>query len=60
MGYAYTVTEIKNTATTGLKIYEIPVDPAFRLAQRKHLTIQGLTSSKTGHPRRIKRNHRRY
>jgi hypothetical protein len=33
-------------ATTGLKIYEIPVDPSFRLAQRKHLTLQELSAVK--------------
>ena len=40
------LTAIKNNADAGLKIYEIPVDPAFRLAQRKHLTLQGLTAVK--------------
>jgi chromosome partitioning protein len=36
-------------AAIGLKIYEIPVDPAFRMAQRKHLTLQelGLVKSDT-------------
>lgn len=40
------LTAIKDTAASGLKIYEVPVDPAFRLAQRKHLTLQGLTAVK--------------
>jgi cellulose biosynthesis protein BcsQ len=40
------LTAIKGTAGQGLKIYEVPVDPAFRLAQRKHLTLQGLTAVK--------------
>jgi cellulose biosynthesis protein BcsQ len=33
-------------AATGLKIYEIPVDPAFRMAQRKHLVLQELSAVK--------------
>jgi chromosome partitioning protein len=34
---------IKGGASADLKIYEVPVDPAFRMAQRKHLTLQALT-----------------
>jgi chromosome partitioning protein len=37
---------IKGEASADLKIYEVPVDPAFRLAQRKHLTLQALTAVK--------------
>jgi chromosome partitioning protein len=40
------LTTIKENAGTGIKIYKIPVDPAFRLAQRKHLALQGLTAVK--------------
>jgi cellulose biosynthesis protein BcsQ len=40
------LTAIKDNADSGLKIYEVPVDPAFRLVQRKHLTLQGLTAVK--------------
>jgi chromosome partitioning protein len=37
---------IKGEASADLKIYEVPVDPAFRLAQRKHLTLQALAAVK--------------
>jgi chromosome partitioning protein len=40
------LTDIKNNAGENLKIYEIPVDPAFRMAQRKHITLQALTAIK--------------
>jgi chromosome partitioning protein len=36
---------IKDSAQ-GLKIYEVPVDPAFRMAQRKHLALQAVTTTK--------------
>jgi chromosome partitioning protein len=34
---------IKDSAEESLKIYEVPVDPAFRMAQRKHIALQSLT-----------------
>jgi chromosome partitioning protein len=34
------LTAIKETAGEGVTIYQVPVDPAFRLAQRKHITLQ--------------------
>jgi chromosome partitioning protein len=37
---------IKDNAGETLKIYEVPVDPAFRMAQRKHLTLQALNTVK--------------
>jgi chromosome partitioning protein len=40
------LTAIKDNTGDGYKIYEVPVDPAFRLAQRKHLTLQALTAVK--------------
>jgi chromosome partitioning protein len=40
------LTAIKESAEAGVKIYEVPVDPAFRLAQRKHMTLQGITAVK--------------
>jgi len=40
------ITAIKNNAGTNLEIYEVPVDPAFRLAQRKHISLQVLNSIK--------------
>jgi len=41
------LTEIKEkTEKTALRIYPVPVDPAFRLAQRKRVTIQALQSVK--------------
>jgi chromosome partitioning protein len=40
------LTAIKGNANTDVKIYKIPVDPAFRLAQRKGLILQELTAVK--------------
>ena len=37
--------EIKTNAG-GLKVYSVPVDPAFRLGQRKGVTIQSLQTAK--------------
>jgi chromosome partitioning protein len=36
---------IKDSAQ-GLTIYEVPVDPAFRMAQKKHLALQAVISTK--------------
>jgi chromosome partitioning protein len=41
-----TLTAIRGNAGQSLKIYEVPVDPAFRMAQRKHLTLQELAAVK--------------
>jgi chromosome partitioning protein len=40
------VSAIKDSAGESLKIYEIPVDPAFRLAQRQHISLQELSTAK--------------
>lgn len=37
---------IKDNVGASLKIYEVPVDPAFRRAQRKHVTLQTLHTVK--------------
>lgn len=40
------LTAIKNNAGKNLTIYEVPIDPAFRLAQRKHIALQTITTIK--------------
>lgn len=41
-----TLAMIKDGASDGVKVYEVPVDPVFRLAQRSHLIIQQLSGAK--------------
>jgi chromosome partitioning protein len=36
-----------NDSAHGLKIYEVPVDPAFRMAQKKHIALQAVNTAKT-------------
>jgi chromosome partitioning protein len=38
--------DIKGLAESNLKIYEIPVDPAFRMAQRTHVALQAVPTVK--------------
>ena len=45
--HSETLEEMRKNQVDNLTIYSIPVDPAFRMAQRKHLFLQDLTTTKS-------------